>query len=149
VRLNPNDAEAMSMRGYVEACLGDNEGGLRQIEQAQRLNPFAPDYHHWVQGIALYALGRHAEALAALREMRNAPTVTLANIAACYARLGRMDEARQTMTEYLRRAEAEHARFAGTDAADWRAYFRHAMPARDPAQLERWIEGFRMAGLPG
>jgi len=149
VRLNPNDAEAMSMRGYVEACLGDNEGGLTQIEQAQRLNPFAPDYYFWVQGIALYALGRHAEALAALREMRNAPTVTLSNIAACYARLGRMDEARQAMAGFLRRAEAEHARFAGTDAAAWRAYFHHAMPARDPAQLDRWMEGFRMAGLPG
>jgi Flp pilus assembly protein TadD len=149
VRLNPNDAEAMSMRGYVEACLGDNEGGLRQIEQAQRLNPFAPDYHHWVQGIALYALGRHAEALTAFREMRSAPTVIQANIAACYARLGRMDEARQAMAEFLRRAETEHARFAGTDAAAWREHFRHAMPSRDPAQLDRCMEGFRLAGLPG
>jgi TolB-like protein len=149
IRLNPNDAEIVVLRGNIEILLGDPASGLPLVEQAMRQNPFAPGYYLWIYGMGLYSTGRYAEALAAFREMKDPPTVIHAKVAATLARLGRMDEAAREMAAFLRLAESEHASYPGEDAAAWRNYFSQSLQFRNPADLDRWMEGFRLAGLPG
>ena len=60
--------------------------------------------------------------------------------AAAYAMLDRMDE-----------AQADAAKFKELDPAAWdnsliRKY--HAKMCADPADGERWLEGYRKAGVP-
>ena len=114
-----------------------------------RQNPFAPGFYYWIYGIGLYTTGRYAEALIAFREMKDPPTVIHAKIAATLTRLDRMDEAASELATFLRLAASEQATYPDKDPAAWRGYFAQSLQYRDPAMLDRWMEGFQMAGLPG
>ena len=67
--LNPNDAEAMTMKGRLLALRGRPEEALVCLEAAVRLNPLHPTWYNAHFGIALYSLRRFAEAAQALKRM--------------------------------------------------------------------------------
>ena len=148
-RLNPNDAEIVVLQGQLDILIGDPTVGVQLAEQAMRQNPFAPGYYYWIYGVGLYSMGQYTEALGAFREINSPPTVVYAKIAATLARLDRMDEAVSEMATFLRLAASEQATYPGGDPDRWRVYFAQSLQYRDPEMLDRWIEGFQMAGLPG
>jgi len=88
LQLNPNDADAMQQMGYVLALRGKPQDALVWLERARRLNPLHPTWYNFSLGIALYSLGRYAEAAEAFLHRPNPGPWSSARLAACYAQLG-------------------------------------------------------------
>jgi adenylate cyclase len=101
--LNPNDADAILMKGRLLAFRGRPEEALVWLEAAVRLNPLHPPWYTAHLGIALYSLRRFAEAAQAFKQMP-LPNDSWANarLAACYAQLEWTAETQAAVAEVLR-----------------------------------------------
>ena len=90
-------------------------------------------------GFAYRIAGRYQEALAPLKK-----ALTLSpnhmpshvNLAVCYAELGRLEEARAEVAEVLRLAPSFSLESS-----------KQNTPYKDPADLERYLDGLRKAGM--
>lgn len=135
--LNPNDAHGIAQLGFVLALCGRAEEGIRQIHRAMRLNPFHPPWYWADLSVALYTARRYEEALEACRRTVgvNSKPWTHARLAACYAWLGRMEEAGAEAAEVLRQKPDFHL-------SSVRLAFK------DPADTAHIFAGMRKAGLP-
>ncbi len=140
VSLNPNDA---TFRGFLSnvLCLGGrSEEGLTEIEFAMRLNPhYHPIALHMI-GRALLTLRRYGEALPHLeRLVGTMPSNTNARamLAACYAALDRIGDARTTVEAIAKISPS---------------YTLREIPVRTPYKLEKdrehYLDLLRKAGLP-
>ncbi len=134
--LNPNNADIMAELADALAYNGQPEDAVALIREAMRLNPHYPDWYLWHLADALYMLRRYDDAIAALQQMHNVAEGRRL-LAASYAQLGRLDEARAQAQEVLKL----HPNFS---VARWVAI----QPNRVPAQREHFVEGLRKAGLP-
>jgi len=133
---NPNDATAVEQVGLISIRAGRAAEGIDLIRQAMRLNPYHPDWYWTDLAIGLYAAHRYAEALDANRRIAAWKSPAhLARLAACYAQLGRLDEARAEAAELLR------------VKPDFRIS-RLVASYQDPADAEHERDGLRKAGLP-
>ena len=148
IKLNPNDADILSQAGLFLSYLGNHKEGVRLLEMARRRNPFGSHWYLWNLGIALYGANRHSEAVAAWSEMSNTPTEIYACLAAAYAQLGQMDEAKKRMATFLERGKDELADFPTGDKEGWLRYWFKSFPYRDPKDLDHLLDGLRKAGLP-
>jgi adenylate cyclase len=136
VALNPNDADILAEYADSLAYAGQPGKSVELLEKAMRLNPYYPDWYLWNLADAYVTMGRPADVIATVRKMQN-PDEGRRMLAASYAELGMMDEARAEAKEVLRL----HPEFT---IGRW----RHRPPYRDATMLERYIEGLRKAGLP-
>jgi TolB-like protein/Tfp pilus assembly protein PilF len=133
--LNPNDANNLAEWGYALAAVGRAQEGNELIRQAMRLNPFHPDWYWGNLTRVLHDARRYEEALEAGSRFPGKKFWHLAYMAACCARLGRLDRARALAADLLRMrpdftlSAQEH-------------YYKNA------ADAERLRDGLRMAGLP-
>ncbi len=142
IELNPSFAPAYAMRGLILGCLGDPERGIESTHEAIRLSPRDSFMAFWLLGLvfAYYVAERYEEAAeTGKRAIRLAPENPSLHrqLAASYAMLGRLEEARAALAQFLR-LEPGHT------TAD----VRERVPAKNPEHLERFIEGLRRAGLP-
>jgi TolB-like protein len=134
--LNPNDANAAAHRGYALAIVGRAEEGIGVIRHAMRLNPFHPDWYWDNLAIAQYTARHYEEALDSIRRSGGRATFfSVARMAACYAQLGRLNEARERAAEVLRLNPNFHL-------------LSQTLNHKNPADAEHWLEGMRKAGLP-
>ncbi len=134
--LNPNDADLMSDMADALAHAGQSEEAIELLHKAMRINPFYPDQYLWHLGGAYYNLHRYEEAIHAIESMQNS-TEGRRVLAASYAQMGRMDEARQHAQKVL---EA-HPNF---NVEQW----GKVVPDRLEADVAHFAEGLRKAGLP-
>jgi len=134
--LNPNDADIISEYADALVYADEPEKAIEVMERAMRLNPLYPDTYLWYLADAYNALGRSEEVIATVLKMQN-PAEGCRLLAANYAHLDMMDEARKAAAEVLRL----HPHFT---ISAW----RHRPPYRDPRIIERYVEGMRKAGLP-
>jgi DNA-binding SARP family transcriptional activator/Tfp pilus assembly protein PilF len=126
ISLNPNDANALAGSGLLLAGLGRAEEGIDRIRKAMRINPYHPEWYWMDLAMALYAAQRYEEAADAFKRRKHLGYWTWWRIAACYAQIGRMEEAAVAADEARREkpdislsnikfhlwtgAEAEHVR---------------------------------------
>jgi adenylate cyclase len=122
--------------GHTLAICGRAEEGIQMVRRAMRLNPHHPEWYWSMLAIALYAARRYEEALDAYRRIAvwKKPW-HLARLAACYAQLGRLDEARAQAAEVLRLDP-------GFRLSNVKLFYRN------PADAEASFEGMRKAGIP-
>ena len=134
--LNPNDAHGIVQLGLVLALSGRAEEGIVHIHRGMRLNPFHPPWY-WVDlSIALYTAHRYEEALEACkRTVGHKRPWMHARLAACYAWLDRMDEARAEVAEVLR-LDPDFT-LAG-----------QRLSYKNPADEAHILDAMRKAGLP-
>jgi TolB-like protein len=138
LQLNPNDADAMQHMGYVLALRGKPQDTLVWVERARRLNPLHPTWYNFGLGIALYSLGRYAEAAEAFLHRPNPGPWTSARVAACYAQLGDPAKTASFVNAVLKaRPDFSTAIFLTRDILLEREEDR-----------EHLREGLRKAGLP-
>ena len=138
LQLNPNDADAMQQMGYVLALRGKPQDALVWVERARRLNPLHPTWYNFSLGIALYSLGRYAEAAEAFLHRPNPVPWTSARAAACYAQLGDQTKTASLVDAVLKaRPDFSTAIFLARDVLLEREEDR-----------EHLREGLRKAGLP-
>ncbi len=92
VTLVPNDAENYLWLGWILNYAGQPEKGIATIEQAMRLNPRYPPNYSLALGQAYRLLGRHEEAIIALKTtLSRNPNLSAAYLplAAAYSALDR------------------------------------------------------------
>ena len=136
-KLDPNHADAWAMRSDLITLRGDAVKGVEFVKRALRLNPRPPGWYYWMAGQAYYALGDYQSAVEALRKPETYRTTSRRILAAALAHLGRLDEARQ---------EAEFFMMSNPHFS-----IRHwaiSQPFDDEEVLQRFVEGYRKAGLP-
>jgi class 3 adenylate cyclase/tetratricopeptide (TPR) repeat protein len=135
IDLNPNDADILADMAISTRSSGDTQRTMDLVQRAMRLNPFYPDVYLWVLGEAYFDLGRYEDAIHALHKRRNKSDGHRL-LAASYALLGRIDEAKYHAGQVM----AVHPNFSIE-------HWRNVPPDKNPEPLERFIEGLRLAGL--
>jgi adenylate cyclase len=136
--LAPSFSGAIGSLGNVLHFAGRHEEALECFARALRLDP---NMNLWIhgQGRALFVLGRYEEAEACFkRRLIHMPgsDVSRAYLASLYGHTDRHDAARRAWAE-LMEVHPEY-RIART---------LRVLPYRDPAPLERLLQGLRKAGL--
>lgn len=134
--LNPNDADIIAEYADALVYAEQPEKAIEHIERAMRLNPYYPDTYLWYLADAYHTLGRSSDVIATVNRMQN-PAEGSRMLAANYAHLGMMEEARAAAAEVMRL----HPHFT---IRSW----RHRPPYRDACIIEHYVEGMRKAGLP-
>ena len=140
LRLNPNHAQAISMRGLVEIYSGHPLEAIPFIQRGILLDPaFAQQYVHFL-GSAYLVAGQFNDAVAALRErIRLAPKtdLTRAFLASALGHLGKIEEARSVWNELK-------------DINPKYSLDEHLarLPFQNHADLEGIQQGLAKAGLP-
>ncbi|KRE12895.1 adenylate cyclase [Bosea sp. Root483D1] len=137
IALDPNEADAWAALSDITVLAGQVGEGLAHIRKAFRLNPFPPSWYYLSLGQALYAAGEYQAAVEALRRDETHRTSSRRFLAASLAQLGRLDDAR---------AEAELFLVGNPDFSIH--HWATMEPFRDAAMRERFVDGFRQAGLP-
>jgi TolB-like protein/DNA-binding SARP family transcriptional activator/Tfp pilus assembly protein PilF len=133
--LNPSDPHGIVQYGFVLAQIGRAKEGIDWIRRAMRLNPAHPPWYWADLAVALYADERFEEALEANKRVSAGTAWQHARLAACYAKLGRLEEARAETEEVLRLDPNFHLS-------------KVAMAYKFPADRDRVLDGMRRAGLP-
>ena len=141
VSLNPNSAAAHShlSRGYAFA--GHDREAIEHGEEAIRLSPLDPEMALFLGAIAVahFAAGRYAEAIdRSLEAQRLRPGFQGSRrlLCASLANAGRVEEARSLLPT-LRREQPELSL----------AWIRTNVPYQTAELMERFLGGFRKAGL--
>jgi TolB-like protein/DNA-binding winged helix-turn-helix (wHTH) protein len=145
--LDRNLAHAHSIIGRAKVFVGRAEETEAHVREALRLSPRDTMAYIWMYfaGLAKLHLGKYEQAIAwfrrAIEANRNYPAANF-NLAAAFAQLGRLDEARSAVRAGLALNPAFTVSRAGA-----------ALTARsdDPTylpQLEPIFEGLRQAGVP-
>jgi TolB-like protein/Tfp pilus assembly protein PilF len=142
VELNPNFTWAHGDLGLALTFAGQAEEAVGPFNEAVRLSPRDPFCFLWLYllGFATFLAGRYGDALKHLeRSLRLNPSVPgpYRLRAACLSELGRMEEARAALAEFLRFVP-------GATLASMRAQ----LPLKNPDDFERYAGALRRIGLP-
>ena len=147
LEVNPNDYHNICAKAWFLAGYNTSESVDCSIE-AMRLNPLVPDNCLFAVGMAEFAAGQYEDALKAFAKMSGWGLHRPAWIAACYAQLGRDEQARTAATEVWKLAPGDPSVPNENDLERWRAYWSRLIIFQNPNDLARFLEGLRMAGLP-
>ena len=142
VALSPSFSWAHGNLGLALALAGNGDEAVASLKEALRLSPLDPFTFLWLNllGFAEFLRGRDAVALdLAERSLRDRPSYPGPHRvrAACLSQLGRIDEARRSIEEYLRLAP--NATLTN---------LRAQVPLRRDADYERFANALRQAGMP-
>jgi adenylate cyclase len=137
--LNPNFSDWRFAVALIHA--GQAARAIEVIEAHTRLDPFYPPMVLAWSGFAYYVLGKYSEALSPLRAcVSRAPNYRAGRLrlAATYAQLGRLNEARAEAAEVLR-LEPKYT----IDSTQ-----RPLSVFKRTEDVEHFFDGLRKAGLP-
>jgi TolB-like protein len=146
--LNPNDYYNYCFSGWLAACSGDLEHALACSSEALQRSPLVSDGCLETRVVAEYLAGNYTASITAFGKMLRPSEFIHGWIAAAYAQLGRMEEARAMADEFLKRTANLPQMPKGSDPVEWHRYWDVAFQTKDPAARERLFDGLRMAGLP-
>ena len=130
--LNPNDTDVLVHGAMCRAYLGDGESALALGTKAMRLHPGFPPYYTAPVGLALFVLGRDAEALAAVAQT---PISTF------------LERARFYLKEFLSQLGDRIIYGRAPDPGEPLRWLLHVNPFRRAQDIDRLEQGLRLAGL--
>ncbi len=148
--LSPNHADCLMQTAPLWAYLGEVDQALAMVAKAFRLNPLHETWYYFLSFIP-YFLARQLEAGLAILEQ--APPHMIfeqsAFMAASYAHLGRLDEARAQVAPFL--GEFRSSILGGREPEPGEAlqHMLDANPFSRAEDVQFLIEGLRLAGLDG
>jgi adenylate cyclase len=134
--LNSNDADFLAQMASALTYLGRPEQAIAQLKKAMRMNPRHPDWYWTSLGIAYYEVGQYDEALATLKQNNKPWFSTHSTLAAVYARMGRLEEARAEVSKILE------------INPDYTLKSENNLPYKDETRRERLVNDLRKAGVP-
>ena len=137
IALNALDVRVSSKHANLMSFLGRGNEAVRILENDLRRDPFPPAWFWNFLGIALFQARRYEEAIQALSRLTPAYHWDLYYLAASYAHLGLTEQARACGAELLRARPS----FALEQVKLTERF-------KDPANLERLLDGLRQSGLP-
>ncbi|MGI9319398.1 MAG: adenylate/guanylate cyclase domain-containing protein [bacterium] len=139
LQLNPNNVATMADYGFLIAYEGNPKEGWDWLEKAQQMDPQYDLFSWEANAETLYLLGEYEASIEIYRDRPNPPPHTYTHLAACYAQLGRMEEAREAVAQFksLCAKDADFPRYAAN----------HARLCNRQEDADNWMEGYRKAGL--
>ena len=114
IEICPSDTYHISRYAVLLCYLGQPEKGLVQIEKALRLDPFCSDLVLETQGLCLYLLRQHEEALSTFKKMQIETRTSLFYGAACNQALANHDIAKQMLKMAISESEMTIEKFVST-----------------------------------
>ncbi len=139
IALNPNDFVVMLMAVEVKAYLGDYEAAMKWADKHALYNPIAISTSSETYFDAHFLGGHYQLALEQIVGWQDHPPHIYLGMAAAFAQLGRIEEARETVLQF------EKTWPEGQDERS--VMLGYARMCARPEDGERWLEGFRKAGL--
>jgi adenylate cyclase len=140
IELKPNYAEGYGSMAMVLIYAGRADEGLEAVQKAMRLNPVNSFFVYWVLGQSYFHLERYDEAAVQFERAVEANPQFLRGhllLAATYGQMGRIENAEWEAQEAL------------TLLPDLTLRQRRAIvPYKKQADVERYIDGLRKAGVP-
>lgn len=150
IALNPNDADVAAVLANILVYWGRWQEALTWIGLAKRLNPFPPNLYNWYHALALYSGREYEQAVNVLKEARSLDRMSHGLLAACYAQMGRLGEARSEAEEFIRQRYLELNACKAILPANARDLVRkRAERYRNSADRDHFLDGLRKAGLLG
>ncbi len=140
IELAPSTADHHVAYGFLLNMTERPSEALAQIELGMRLSPFYPDWYLGFLGMSYRLLGRVREAIATdLKRLERNPHNSYSDVrlAAAYAELGEMEQARHHIDKALRKLP--NYRLSNVPQTD---------PYRDADVMNHYVELLRAAGLP-
>jgi adenylate cyclase len=141
VALAPNHSEILATSAVTQIKSGHPKRAFELIRKAMRLCPVYPSWYLWALGTACRLTGQTGSAILAFEEgiKRSPDHLALhAGLASTLAELGRERDAQTSVSEILR-----------LDPDFSIKNYLKGLSYRDPAELARFEDGLRKAGLPG
>ena len=86
--LNDRDPDLLAERAEFLSLEGNPDKAIRDMETANRLNPFPP-WYHWMDAFAFFQKRDYATASELLKKMSDIPNTAYILLAICEAKLGR------------------------------------------------------------
>lgn len=147
--LNPNDADAIGIMGFLLTCTGQPEEGIQHFMRAKRINPFQPDLcmFCWRFGIAQYTARRYDAAITAMKEIVSPINDVRCWLAASLAQAEKDAHARNVLNEFFTNAEKAGQGPPSRALSDWKPYWMKHIPFRNYDDLEHLLEGLDKAGM--
>jgi len=144
--LNSGDADILAELGMAQNTLDNFDVGIALLEESVRLNPLAPEHYQRWLGSGYYQAKRYRDAVVTLRAGR-IDGWTYGWLAASYARLGELEQARDALDAFveLRRNELKKAGVPIDETAELLGNYK--VNFRYESDWEHFIEGLRLAGL--
>ncbi|MCZ6684280.1 MAG: tetratricopeptide repeat protein [Planctomycetota bacterium] len=139
--LDPDDPDTCAFFAETLNFTGDPQRAIVLMEQAFEHDPLMPPHTAYHLGHSYYLLRRYDDALRLLRQAtERAPTFPVARVylAAVFSELDRMDDATAEVDAVLKLVPHWTLGFVGEKMLNYRS----------EADLSRWIEALRRAGLP-
>lgn len=137
MELNPTDAYIKARCASLFTFVGEAERSMRLLDEAETLDPFLPVWCVEERGVALYALGRYAEAIKSLGRLTYQTNRSRLYRAASLVALDRAAEAQRIVREVL--GSKPDLTISGFLS---REYYR------DPEQTRKLGASLKQAGLP-
>ena len=140
IQLDPNDDDGFVSKSITLVYVGRAEEGLESIQTAMRLNPHSSFFSFWALGLSYFHLERYEEAAIAFEKVVERNQHFLRGrllLAATYGQMGRIEDAEWEAEEAL-------ALLPGMTISQRRAI----TPYKREAEINRYLEGLRKAGLP-
>jgi TolB-like protein/tetratricopeptide (TPR) repeat protein len=139
--VNENLAQGWANRALVSSIFGEHENAIEQVSHAFRLSPIDPEVYRSevIMAFAHLCLGRYAEASrwatrALARQSNFVPAMRAAT--AAHALAGNIAEARRILGQMCR-----------LDPTLTQSSYRNRAYFRRTEDIERFVKGFRLAGL--
>jgi Flp pilus assembly protein TadD len=123
-------------------CAGDLEASAVQASESMRRNPLLPDACLWSLGFTEYLTGRYEKAIATICQMDTLESESYACLAACYAQIGRLEDAVRAAREFAALNDR-----CPMSTAEWRDYWGMRLHFKDQLSVDRLIESLGKAGL--
>lgn len=137
--LNSHLLQARIVLAFVAFYRGETQDAVVQIERTMETNPDHPDWFFASYAAALRNNCEYDKALAVFRNMSSIPGSNHMQLGAIYVGLGRQAEAEAAMQEFLKRSPHHTVS---------RERFFEEQKFVKPADLHRWLDLIRQAGLP-
>ena len=139
IELNPGATNVMASLAETLLYTGRVGEAIELLHRAMRLDPHHPDWFKWNLAEALWTAEDCDTALSTMLSMAKIPNMARLTLAAIFVCLGRQEEAKATIGEFLQ-SEPD---YSIAEVKDKTQYLY-----KDPAILDRWIADLRTAGLP-
>ncbi|MEE4263826.1 MAG: adenylate/guanylate cyclase domain-containing protein [Desulfobacteraceae bacterium] len=140
VALNPNGADALCILGFFTSLAGEPQKATVLLKKAFRLNPVPPPYYYTYLGDVHRITGQYEKAIELLNKSIMLESESLFPhliLTACYISMNEFEKAQKTTKKILE-----------IDSKFSLEYHKNIVPHKIQAELDKYIEALRRAGLP-